>query len=338
MSIQRYVHVFHNEDAMKQHVVPPDFPESPERLSAVMKRLRDTDCIFHKVGAVRRSFFVKQYGSESVAEWEANCKNSRSGEDEDVVWSRGTLDAVRVASNAAISAVHKVFSDPGSHAFCAIRPPGHHCFLIPAGFCIVNNVAVAAKTALELGKRVAIIDWDYHFGDGTARTFLDDSRVFFASLHCFRNGRDEKTYPHTYLKGMMLSSLTKGRMFNIQWLSDDADNAAYAYAFQTVLLPALRSFAPDIILISAGYDSLEGDALAGMRLTPSIFRELSAALTTLGLPIVCVMEGGYSPDLLAEGVYETVQGLLYGVSNRLEDIGRTVLPHHKAVVDTVLFS
>jgi len=306
-----------------------------------MKRLRDTDCIFHKVEPVRRSFFVKQYGVETVAEWEEYCKNSATAtpyEDEDVIWSAGTLEAVRTAMNAAISAVHKVFSDPGSHAFCAIRPPGHHCFLSPAGFCIVNNVAVAAKTALDMGKRVAIIDWDYHFGDGTARTFLDDSRVLFASLHCFRNGRGEKTYPLTYLKGMMLSSLTKGRMFNIQWQSDDADNAAYAYAFQTVLLPALRSFAPDIILISAGYDSLEGDALAGMRLTPPIFRELTAALTTLQIPIVCLMEGGYSPELLAEGVYETVQGLVYGVVNSLKDIGKTVLPHHKAVVDTVLFS
>jgi len=340
MEIQRFIHIFHNEDIMKQHTVPADFPESPKRISAIMSCLKDTDCIFHKVFPIRKSFLIKNYGQTEVRKWEANIQSVRTNtyisEDADILWSTGTLNAVRTAVNAAVSAVHKVLSETGSHAFCIVRPPGHHCFDVPAGFCIVNNVALAVKTALDMGrKRVAILDWDYHFGDGTVKVFLNDTRVMFASLHCRTNSYGEKTYPQTQLKGSLLAKMTHGRMFNIQWKTDDADNAAYAYAFQTVILPALRSFSPDIILCSAGYDIIEGDTLAGMKTTPDLFRCLASALTTLEIPIVCVLEGGYNPDLLAAGVHETIQGLLYGTTNNLEELACKVGPAHKRVVDSV---
>ena len=123
-------------------------------------------------------------------------------------------------------------------------------------------------------------------------------------------------------------------MFNIQWEKDDADNSAYNYAFERCVIPAFRRFKPDIVLVSAGYDALRGDTLAGMELTSNVFYELSTQLKKLGVPIVCVLEGGYDPTLLGRGVYETVSGLLAPSGEEIA-LDYRAAPHHAAVVDAV---
>ena len=346
MAFRKPVFLFHNSETMLKHIPPGTFPEKPIRLSAVSNALQTGGlwnlCSTQLTTPIPRSVIAKIYGMKEVMRWEAlSEKASMSGIVEDtnsgdIFWSEGTLDAVYTAANASVMATHTVLNaSEVSNAFCIVRPPGHHCFQNPAGFCFVNNVALAAYTATSMGKRVAILDWDYHFGDGTAQTFLNDTDVMFCSLHCARDRNRNLTYPQNKYKGDLLSQETDGRMFNIQWAKDDADNAAYAYAFDKVVMPALKRFAPDIILVSAGYDALKGDALAGMELTPSIFYELTSALGSLGLPVVCIMEGGYDPDLLAAGVSETVRGLLTGCTNELDILGVGVQEHHKRVVDTV---
>jgi histone deacetylase 6 len=122
-------------------------------------------------------------------------------------------------------------------------------------------------------------------------------------------------------------------MFNIQWTMDDADDRAYADAFARVIVPAFRRFAPDIVLVSAGYDAIKGDTLAGMNLSPRIFELLTSSLKSLGLPVVCVLEGGYDPGLLGAGVCATVEGLL-AQNTALEMAGPSV--KHKVVVDDVV--
>ena len=343
--MMRPVHLFHNTASMVKHVVPREFPEKPARLTAVMAALETSGlrslCKPCTVSPISEEVFVKRYGASEVVRWkELIMKAKLVGEVveddvcEDIYWSSGSLEAISTAANAAVMATKTVLrAKEVEHAFCVLRPPGHHCFQMPAGFCVVNNVALAAQEALDMGKRVAILDWDYHFGDGTAETFLENPNVMFCSIHCAKDRRGRATYPTHALKGGLLGKKTGGRMFNIQWAKDDADNAAYAYAFQTAILPALRLFKPDIILVSAGYDALKGDDLAGMELTAPIFQELTKALTGLNIPTVCVMEGGYNTELLASGVVETVRGLLEGGADTLAVLSATVKKKHKAVVD-----
>jgi len=339
------VYLFQNSFAMSKHVSPPGGPpERAARLTGIEKALEKTGigakCVDRVVVTVYpRASFVAEYGEAVVAAWEAGV--SRAGafpvfDDDcgDIYWSEGSLEAVGIAAQAAVNAVETALAE-SAHAFAVVRPPGHHCFDLPAGFCIANNVVLAARAALSMGKRVAIIDWDYHFGDGTAQAMLAESAVMFVSLHCEMARRRGPTYPTHPLKGDELLSRTCGRCFNIMWDYDDADDAAYAYAFDHVILPALARHKPDVILVSAGYDALKGDMLAGMQLTPPVFHDLAAALKTVGVPVVCVLEGGYSPDLLGSGVCATLRGLLSTEAVDLKAAARGVKASHRETVDTV---
>lgn len=261
----------------------------------------------------------------------------------DIYWSAGTWEAAKTAAAAAIQAVTDVLGAQTlpSAAFCIVRPPGHHCFDMPAGFCILNNVVLAAKHALAAGKRVAILDWDYHYGDGTAAALWGDERVMFVSLHAERTRSGFPTYPvrtARNFKGAGLREATRGRCFNVQWAEDDADDAACAYAMGSLIIPALQQFAPDLILISAGYDAIDGDSLAGMKLVPETFGHMAAALTRIECPIVAVLEGGYDVYLLADGVAQTIRGLqktpVY-VRDLDEWLARNPQKHHREVVDEV---
>lgn len=347
MAFQR-VHLFHNIHAMSKHA-PPIYSlhhENATRIIAIEEMLEaskfKTACESHYITTpYPRELFVKTYGDNEIKRWEtAVTKASKRPIVDtwcpDVYWSAESLESVGIAAQCAVSAVQTALdADAVEHAFALVRPPGHHCFEMPQGFCIANNVALAAQYALNQNKKVAILDWDYHFGDGTAMTFVNNPNLMFCSLHCKTDKTGNPTYPSHSLKDHKLARLTQGRMFNIMWESDDANNAAYAYAFETAILPAFAQFKPDIILVSAGYDALLGDDLAGMKLLPKIFYELTLSLKNIGKPVVCVLEGGYNPSLLSEGVRYTIQGLLDSRKSMLPLIAPAILPTHKKVVDDV---
>ncbi len=306
-----------------------------------------TSCEMVEVGESITDVAVEaEYGAKAVRS--AHIKTPARGSKVDpacgdIYWSPGTWEAAKTAAAAAIQATEAaVAASAATHAFCVVRPPGHHCFDVPAGFCILNNVVLAARTALAAGKRVAILDWDYHYGDGTAAALWGEERVMFVSLHAERSRDGWPTYPARTardFKGEGLRKATQGRCFNIQWPLDDADDAACAYAFRRLLLPALEQFAPDIVLVSAGYDATRGDALAGMDMTPAAFGYMAAALTGLGKPVVAVLEGGYSVSLLAEGVVETVRGLQgaapYGGADLAAWLNQEPQTVHRQVVEEV---
>ncbi len=306
-------------------------PVKPTSLWASCKTVAVTD-------AIADSDVAAEYGEKTVrkAGYKTPAKGSKvDPECGDIYWSVGTWLAAKTAAAAAIQATQAALQD-GGHAFAIVRPPGHHCFDVPAGFCILNNVVLAARQVLTAGKRVAIVDWDYHFGDGTAAALWGEESAMFVSLHAARTTTGWPTYPAATrrdFKGAGLRKATRGRSFNIQWSQDDADDAAVAYAFQHLLLPALRRFAPDIILVSAGYDAIRGDDLAGMQMTPNAFRYMAAALTTLGKPVVAVLEGGYNVRLLAEGVAQTIQGLQQAPADLDEWLAQIPQEQHKVVVD-----
>jgi acetoin utilization deacetylase AcuC-like enzyme len=346
------VRLFHNADVMTRHIPPSrEFMERPARIRAVEAALKTSKlwdaCVPVKVTkGLPRSAFVAAYGEEAVAAWDAGvaaaiAEGSPVVDEEcgDIYWSKDSVSAVSVAAATAIEAVKATLDGSADAAFALVRPPGHHCFTLPAGFCTVNNAALAAQVALDAGKRVAIIDWDYHFGDGTAMTFLDNPNVFFTSLHCFENRHTGfESYPaRCPLKGDALARKTKGRSFNIMWDRDDADDAAISYAFQACILPAITKFGADLVIVSAGYDAIKGDALAGMELTPPVFRTLTASLKTLGVPLVAVLEGGYDTTLLSQGVVETVRGMLDAPStDALVATAARVSAEHKKEVDRVV--
>ncbi len=343
--------IYYNTDVMSQHVPPTEQSavEEPARIVGIEAHLKGhrisvalrqwsqtgtlsiaakpdslwAACDIHEVvSEITDTEVANEYGASLVrkavlrtpAQYEDAYVDPQCG---DIYWSAGTWRAAKTAAAAAIAATqaaistsNKSFSPP--HAFCIVRPPGHHCFNVPAGFCFLNNVVLAAKTALAANKRVAILDWDYHFGDGTAAALGGHESVMFVSLHAAYTRGGFPTYPAPRgrnWKGEGLAKATGGRSFNVQWPIDNADDAAYAYAFRKAILPALERFAPDVILVSAGYDALKGDDLAGMELTPAAFGFAAAALARLQKPIVAVLEGGYNVHLLAEGVGETIRGL-----------------------------
>jgi acetoin utilization deacetylase AcuC-like enzyme len=337
------VSLYHNLEEMTDHIPPGGEPEEPFRIVAIEavlkgqnplvyreKSYKDMEipikpgslwwsCNSYKVNRLLpTSKITEECGRQAVLHAEKNTPSpgeppQYDEECGDIYWSSGTWRATRVAAAAAIQATQDALrAEDDFRAFCIVRPPGHHCYQMPTGFCYLNNVVFAAREVLNAGKRVAIIDWDYHFGDGTASALWNDRNAMFVSFHAAKTHYGRETYPARDVrnfKGKGLLEATHGRSWNVEWTEDTAGDAEYAYAFREVLIPALHRFNPHVILISAGYDAVKGDSLAGMNLTPAAFGYMSSALTHLGCPVVCILEGGYNPLLLADSVAETIRGL-----------------------------
>ncbi|MGH3044438.1 MAG: histone deacetylase family protein [Gaiellaceae bacterium] len=202
--------------------------------------------------------------------------------DADTICTSTTYEAAILAAGAAIQAVEL-------SGFALARPPGHHALPDRAmGFCIFNNVAVAARFAQrELGlARVAILDWDVHHGNGTQDTFWDDPSVFFASLHQW------PFYPGTGAPGEGNETT-----LNLQFQAGAGD-AEIVTAAEQVVVPALQAFEPDLLLVSAGFDAAAGDPIGELEVTPEGFAALTALTLTVSERVAFVLEGGYNTQTL----------------------------------------
>jgi acetoin utilization deacetylase AcuC-like enzyme len=297
--------------AMLGHDPSPGHPEQPGRLSAVVNALsyaqrRDAPlAVRDDISRVHPPEYL-----DALDEAFAQAATARVRLDADTAIAPGSREAVYRAAGACIAAVDAVLDGEDDMAFCAVRPPGHHAEpMQPMGFCIFNNVAIAALHALDARglKRVAVVDFDVHHGNGTQSVAEGEPRLLFASTH------QSPLYPGT---GAANETGRHGNVVNAP-LPPGADGAAWRAVMANRVLPALDAFAPELILVSAGFDAHEADPLAQMELSDADFAWVGSELRQQALrhcrgKLVSTLEGGYDLGALARAAAAYVGALQRG--------------------------
>ncbi len=297
--------------ACLRHDPGPQHPESPARLRTVLEALdHDRFAALDRIEAPRatRAQLARVHASAHIERILAAAPGEGHRRlDEDTLMSPGSAEAALRAAGAAVAAVDAVMQGGATRAFCAVRPPGHHATADRAmGFCLFNNVAVAAAHALAAHglERVAIADFDVHHGNGTQDIFADDPRVHYLSSH------QSPLYPGTG----RADERGCGNICNVP-LPAGADSQAFRAAWDETLLPRLDDFRPQLLLVSAGFDAHRLDPLANLMLDTDDYawitqRLLERALAHADGRIVSCLEGGYDLAALRAGVAAHVGVLL----------------------------
>ena len=290
------------------HDPGPGHPETIARLQNVIEALRTAfpPLDWHSAPLATREQLARVHTRELIAAVLDTAVAQAVRLDEDTVLSAGSAQAALHASGAAIAAVDALCTGEITRAFCAVRPPGHHATAGTAmGFCLFNHVAVAAAHALAAHGlvRVAIVDFDVHHGNGTQAIFENDSRVLYASSH------QSPLYPGS---GMEVER-GLGNVFNAP-LPPGSNATLFRAAWSERLLPAIDAFAPELVLVSAGFDAHRLDPLADMNLEAEDYRWLGAELARLadrhaGGRLGSTLEGGYSLTALRECSVAYLSGL-----------------------------
>jgi len=201
-----------------------------------------------------------------------------------------TFEVASFAAGSSVGAVQRTLM--GEHCFALVRPPGHHAEPDKAmGFCIFNNAAIAAAYALGTGKKVVILDWDLHHGNGTQKMFYPSDQVLYCSIH------QVNSFPRTGWVDEIGTGQGKGYNLNAP-IREGSTLSDYLYVFNGIFLPAIEKFSPDVVIVSAGLDSLSDDPIGGMKLTPDDFGVLTYVTAKAAkVPLALVFEGGYGPSL-----------------------------------------
>ena len=290
--------------ACRHHYGGAGHPERPQRFEAVLEALRRPElaALISWIAAqpAERSAIERIHSREYVSMLEKLAERGGGALDADTFLGPRSWESVLAAAGVALSAVEQGIRT--GTAFGITRPPGHHALAARAmGFCFLNNVVLAARQAQQLGQhRVLIVDWDVHHGNGTQALVEHDRSIRFVSMHQY------PWYPGTGAEG----ERGVGNVFNIP-RPGGLPRAVYARDFLAGVDAALSGWEPDILLISAGFDSLNGDPLGEFTLEPDDITQWTEALRErMGArPVVAVLEGGYRLDLLAAGVVALVRAL-----------------------------
>ncbi len=284
-----------------EHRLEDAHPEAPERLKAVMEMLEKSELTEELKMLPPASIDVMPY-IKMIHPDDHICSVEGTAYDESIC---------RKAVAGAIAGVDAVCRDGLRSAFCAVRPPGHHATDEgEAGFCFYNNIAIAARYAQSVYglNKILIADWDFHHGNGTEWAFYDDSSILFFSTH------SKYAFPMTGYSERKGEGTGYGYNINIP-LYSEADDNLIIEAFEKTLLPAADRFKPDLVLISAGFDSREEDFLGNFKISDKGFSRLTdimqdIAATYCQSRLVSILEGGYNPDGLASAVEAHLISLL----------------------------
>ena len=297
------------------HDTGPGHPERPDRMRAIDKALsHEAFTALIRAEAPLRDDAETWIAQAHPRDYIEAIKDARPSEgeaavrlDPDTVLSPGTWEAALRAVGAGLHAVDEVMGRRATNAFCQVRPCGHHAEAQRAmGFCLFNNVAIAAMYARKKhgAERVAVVDFDVHHGNGTQDIFWNDKDLFFASTH------QMPLYPGTG----SLSETGVGNICNAPLRPGD-DGRPFREAFESRILPNLKAFSPDLVLISAGFDAHRDDPLANLALVEADFAWATDQLTAVAAKqsnrrVVSILEGGYNLAALARSTAVHVKGLM----------------------------
>jgi acetoin utilization deacetylase AcuC-like enzyme len=231
------------------------------------------------------------------------------------------MRAARTAAGGVVEGVHQVLNGSVKHAFAVVRPPGHHAEHAQAmGFCLINNIAVGLMAARAKGvRRIGVLDFDVHHGNGTQHSFENDPEVFYASTH---------QYPYYPGTGAAGERGAHGNVLNVPLASGSGD-ALFLGAWEKKIGPAVAAFHPELLLVSAGFDAHQDDPLAGLEVTTDGDRTLASLITSwareqTGGRSVWALEGGYNLQALGDSVLACLEVLLEGAThsdNRVDTAG-----------------
>ena len=293
-------------------------PERPDRLRAALAGVADVDAELLAGGRsprrAGRDELELVHSATMIDRVSAVAARGGGHLDADTAMGPASFDAARLAAGAVLSAVEQLSAgtessgsaSSESEAYCVVRPPGHHATpSVSMGFCLFNSVAVAAASLAAAGRRVAIVDIDAHHGNGTQDMFLDRDDVLYASIHQY------PLYPGTGALGERGVGAGDGFTVNVPLPPGATGNTARA-AIGEVIVPAVERFAPDWMLISAGYDGHRADPLTGLGYSASDYGDFVRRLMSLAPRTVAVLEGGYDLDATRASSY-AVTGALLGL-------------------------
>lgn len=309
MPVSRAAVLVEMHEACDRHDAGRHHPEHPGRLAAVRHGLEPA----HLAGyartvaprPARRDELTRVHDPAAVDALEALCRAGGGRIDADTAASGASWDAALVAAGAGLDAIERLSAGEADAAFVAVRPPGHHATPERAmGFCLLNNVAIAAAALAEAGERVLIVDFDAHHGNGTQDAFYRDGRVAYVSLH------EWPLYPGTGRADETGEGAGAGTTVNLP-LPAGATGDVYLAAVDEVVLPLAAHHDPTWLIMSAGFDGHRADPLADLSLSSGDFAELTDRLGRLVAPgrRLMVLEGGYDLQALADSTQACVAAL-----------------------------
>jgi acetoin utilization deacetylase AcuC-like enzyme len=282
-----------------EHATPAWHPERPSRVRAALAGIPDAGLLdavrFHEPRLATHDELARAHDSDYVHSIEQFCRDGGGELDADTSAAPGSFTTAQRAAGAVLDAIDALSNGDADVAFAAGRPPGHHAVIGQAmGFCLFNNVAVGAAELVARGQRVAIVDWDVHHGNGTQDIFYDEPDVLFVSMH------ESPLYPGTGRADETGGAAAPMSNLNLPFPAGTRGDV-YRQAVDEVVAPVVERFAPDWLLVSAGFDGHRNDPLAGLELTSADFADLAIRLQQLVGPrrMAIVLEGGYDLDALA---------------------------------------